>query len=883
MADPTNNDLSYLSDTFDANKLKIQELRSILSKHGVDSPKAKKKADFVELFNKNITPKKDKLLKEATKQYGKPPKQLALGEEVQSKGGVGSSKQTAKEAKTVVNTPVTPRRTTRRSIVAYSSSEDEGEPEVIQPRGKGGKKPVVQEDEGETSPFSDTNVFQASASPLQEARKAKLTKKKAAAATKEPAAVVQPEDSEAEKYIGGPKLERTPVKTARKTRHSVAGGETHPPEPFTFKKSFEPTLENVDDETVVETPEPPRATSSRRKTYGGEGIPAAASVRKRGGRKSMAAQALKPSSDDDVVEEITAVESGEEDTEDKAEAGASTGVSTPARFMSIPPLTPGAVASYSDQPLTSVPPPLTSPSGSEDWSTFSPRKDAPSDSVARKKRQTSTFRRRSTVPPPKVDRLFVALCVFTVVAMGFSHWYWEARDVIGYCDPLNPAKNEGPYTGYNPLGFVLPTCKDCPPHSVCVDKTILSCEPANYTTEVNILARLLPTKLLPFPLDQPSCVKDLRKQREEQKRDQHVETLLTVLNTAVRTWVGTAECGGFVPEITDPVRSHRTGHVLGMPWSLAKQNLRNVIGRKWDDTKFDTYWNYAIGRIRHPDPDHVVPLLTEVMDEANRTRLFQSREPPIMSLTCRLRRSIWETSKTYWMQLSGMGITVVFFVWFWFKRQTVAREARIVSQLVEDVLDAVSEEAENNRVDPVRYPMPGMAVAQLKDFFLVPHTIPGLTPIDTSSHSHEQSVVDEASGRTRFYVPDESTRDRIWDNVTRLVEKNSGLRETVMEIRGESHLVWQWIGSAALSPRKKVAAPHRERSVSPARKLDFGAGASGAGEGGSGRSSEAEPLLHSASSSPGRAAVAMVGNVMNKVEKIVERAGGRGSGVYPEN
>jgi hypothetical protein len=34
-------------------------------------------------------------------------------------------------------------------------------------------------------------------------------------------------------------------------------------------------------------------------------------------------------------------------------------------------------------------------------------------------------------------------------------------------------------------------------------------------------------------------------------------------------------------------------------------------------------------------------------------------------------------------------------------------------------------------------------------------------------------------------------------------QENSNIRETTAHIKGESHLVWKWVGSSALSPLKK--------------------------------------------------------------------------------
>ncbi|KAI9009670.1 inner nuclear membrane protein MAN1, partial [Gaertneriomyces semiglobifer] len=183
------------------------------------------------------------------------------------------------------------------------------------------------------------------------------------------------------------------------------------------------------------------------------------------------------------------------------------------------------------------------------------------------------------------------------------------------------------------------------------------------------------------------------------------------------------------------------------------------------------------------------------LDQGTRqTRLLYSRQPPIMTFTCRLRRSLWETSRAYWLELSIFGGMVMGGAFIWYKIQAKGREDHIVGKLVDDVVDAVCEEAENNRADPVRHPIPGLAVVQLKDYLL---------PISVGSvkrREHENSY-DENTGYTKWHLR-ESERDKIWEKVHQMVLRNSNIRETLMDLNGEGHLIWQWIGSHALSPKK---------------------------------------------------------------------------------
>jgi hypothetical protein len=56
-------------------------------------------------------------------------------------------------------------------------------------------------------------------------------------------------------------------------------------------------------------------------------------------------------------------------------------------------------------------------------------------------------------------------------------------------------------------------------------------------------------------------------------------------------------------------------------------------------------------------------------------------------------------------------------------------------------------------------------------------------------------------------IHDLAERNRIWDKVRVIVDKNTNVRRRVMELEGEETEAWQWVGtvprsiSGALSPR----------------------------------------------------------------------------------
>ncbi|RKO92740.1 inner nuclear membrane protein MAN1, partial [Blyttiomyces helicus] len=199
--------------------------------------------------------------------------------------------------------------------------------------------------------------------------------------------------------------------------------------------------------------------------------------------------------------------------------------------------------------------------------------------------------------------------------------------------------------------------------------------------------------------------------------------------------------------------------------------------------------------------------LTTTLDDTKTHRLITSTQPPILSYACRIRRTIWETSQEYWAELVTAAAVLLATIYGYHRHQIISRETRVVARLVDDVLDAVHEESENHRTDPIRHPVPGLSTSQLRDH-LLPGVVPGRTVSKRSGSAAVSHSVDgirttrDPSGRTVWYLAEEAARDRLWGKVQTLVLRNSNVRETSMELNGEQHLVWQWIGSHALSPRR---------------------------------------------------------------------------------
>ncbi|KAJ3152442.1 inner nuclear membrane protein enriched at telomere/subtelomere region [Geranomyces michiganensis] len=841
-------DEDYLADDFDPKSLKIAQLKSILGKHGVTTPTSQKKKEvYVDLFKSQITPFRERLANEAKKTFGKPPKNFGNGEEeevvethndslsTRLDSGQGSSANVSSGAPT----PAAVRK--RRGVAAAAS----GSSDDAQPAAQNFAKFLLDDNE---DPFSEDNVFQAS--PEKDQPVAKSPKKKSAKARQleQPSgsssslASIQDYGQEESDDLSAP---TTPVKKLKGKSRTAVPAAVASPQPFSFKKSFEQSNrgdeEEVGDEDVEEIrPTTPLRASTRRKaSVAGVASGLASPVKKTPApKRKIVGSSLRPKarigesgSEKDLIpvkRTSRASKAMAESQESSSDAPADeqsdeeTGVSQS---------TPASPANEEDE---FIPAETGSPSATEAWTTVTPKKPTPPPSVSSAmspSRMTSThkYKRPTTaLPRGRSDSWNVAILLVVLVAGAFGMWYWEQKDSLEFCDPAKTTAI-APYTGYNPLGYVLPTCKRCPDHAVCVGQSVLSCESGDYIAKPDPITSLAPwaAPALPFFVAHPTCVLDTRKQQEDLKRARNVHMLLELLETTVRHWIGRAECGG-LEHVPEDLRDPSTGRVLGMPTETARKELHKLVEKKWNAERFKTFWSLAMDEVRTPhryapasedDVSRVpTPEIVERFDRGNLTRILIPAKPPIMPLACRLRRSIWETCRAYWMQLSSLGITVLFFVWFSYKRQNIAREARIVARVLDDVLEAASEEADAFAADPIRHPIPGLRTDQLRDYYLPAHAAAGATNDD---YRHPEGAAVDDHGRMRFHIPDDAARTRIWDAVAALVQRNSSMKETVMDVQGQSHEVWQWIGSHALSPRAAKKAPVVVSNASAVKKLDF--------------------------------------------------------------
>ncbi|KAI8928935.1 hypothetical protein BC831DRAFT_391177, partial [Entophlyctis helioformis] len=202
-----------------------------------------------------------------------------------------------------------------------------------------------------------------------------------------------------------------------------------------------------------------------------------------------------------------------------------------------------------------------------------------------------------------------------------------------------------------------------------------------------------------------------------------------------------------------------------------------------------------------------VPLYT-VLDESTRqNRLLVSIHPPVMSVSCRVRRAAWRFTVDYAPHLALSCAAIIAAVIAYTLRLQAEQERRIVSIIVGDVLDMVHAESDSHHTDPVRHPAPGLSIANLHDH-LMPSSVSSGNAASTEADGTDEGTgtpyqtFADAGGHTVWVIGDTATRKRVWAAVCKEMGKTSTVRKTTMEVRGQPQDLWMWVASHALSPRK---------------------------------------------------------------------------------
>ncbi|KAJ3335046.1 hypothetical protein HDU93_006604 [Gonapodya sp. JEL0774] len=426
-------------------------------------------------------------------------------------------------------------------------------------------------------------------------------------------------------------------------------------------------------------------------------------------------------------------------------------------------------------------------------------------------------------PFPLNDILYFTIGFFLVSAAIAFIPHYSIVILRGYAStqpnlPLSPAPVEVPGSfwqsaGWNPLSHVLPWQLKCPDHALCAGGKIVGCDKGYHTAWSLIPGPI--AKYLPFPLNQPSCVFDIRAQLEAAEREVAVRGMARKLIEVVRETVGRWECGEIPVDAVVEVEVDRWDSVgrkisvrkeksKGVSLRAARTELRERVvtgGRRAPkDPEFNDLWNQVVDRVVSGEREHsddglglgtgnkekstsgleANPFANITLHTSHSDHFFTTDLPPIRSWTCTIRRAVGLYLAPAFLLVTSViaGGTYAFR-----ERARRARFARVAGDTAQRVLAFLRRAGEAVSRD------------QLRDEVVAVHVDPDeLVEVGPNgSRSMRAFPLGLRSGQV-YAGPTERDRIEFWASVAKLVTSNSNVREENVMVEGESHEGWRWTG-----------------------------------------------------------------------------------------
>ncbi|KAG0046746.1 inner nuclear membrane protein enriched at telomere/subtelomere region [Gryganskiella cystojenkinii] len=338
-----------------------------------------------------------------------------------------------------------------------------------------------------------------------------------------------------------------------------------------------------------------------------------------------------------------------------------------------------------------------------------------------------------------------ALVALSAILLSYGVWYRQTRIEVGFCTPATTQKSTAWY---------YPSCIPCPDHATCISSDVQPICPPEYILKPQLFSF---GNLLPLS---PVCV--LNKAKEYQS--------LQVADTAeklLHNHAGNIECS--MTRDSFPANSAGYRARRGITVDDLRHQLEQLKSDSVSDEDFSQYWDLALRELRRR------PNKVSFEEGVYNEDILRSLKPS-RSLGCIARQALIGLILKFKLVLGALllsaaaGLVVKNYI-------TRRRKAsRVINGLVQNVLTKLSDQAHYYYVDPVIYPEPYLPQMHLRDVLLA------------DVHSPSQ-------------------RQEIWDNVSAAVERNSNVRTSSQEYRGEPHRVWEWVGASGVLSDQ--AAGHR--------------------------------------------------------------------------
>lgn len=361
-----------------------------------------------------------------------------------------------------------------------------------------------------------------------------------------------------------------------------------------------------------------------------------------------------------------------------------------------------------------------------------------------------------------------------VALLGYGSWWRQEKIRLGYADiGEQPAGDDGARLPL--IEFLRPKPNPCPSHGICMNGNFVQCE-TDYVPEQHPLSF---GGLVPLGVQ---C-------RPDTEKLTRIMAIADRMNDYLREKEGMVQCGTIrASPVTGPgsviARGFSEDQLRSLLWSEKNPNV--------PDNQFAEYLNSALQDLRSRKEDVEIEEQVEskvIADQDQEDedspqdviKTYFASTKPKMDVSCRMRIESRRLAYRFRVELGSAAALAAFVAYIRGALAHRRAEQAQIAQLVQLALDKLSDQERMHYTDPVQNPQPYMATAHLRDFLLA------------SEHS--------ASKRTK-----------LWQGVQRVVESNSNVRTRQVDLRGEWHRVWEWVGYQSSAP----TSPMIEGKVYPA-------------------------------------------------------------------
>ncbi|KAK6364043.1 inner nuclear membrane protein enriched at telomere/subtelomere region [Exophiala oligosperma] len=373
-------------------------------------------------------------------------------------------------------------------------------------------------------------------------------------------------------------------------------------------------------------------------------------------------------------------------------------------------------------------------------------------------RPSALVRRKKQKPTSTVAKT-APWAVMTTVLAALAGWYRQEKINVGYCGVGEPhwSLAQNPHIPAWVHQNFEPTCEPCPQHAICYPDMEVQCE-TDFVLQPHPLSV---NGLVPLP---PTCEPDSEKQRRiKAVADRAVEDL--------RERRAAYECGDTVSKAEEAVSS-ATANVQAVAKSTAsklevteedlKKSVSKLRRKGMTEQEFEDLWRGALGDIMGRDE-------VEVTHDTSGRLVLSSTSLARLPFGCAARRSMVRTVS---QNRIPIGVLIAIISALFYGRNKIMAYQRATAQipgLVATTLDRLATQAA--LYHDQRTSEAFISVGQLRD--------------DVLRH-----------------VFSASERERVWQNVRKIIESNSNVRAATREggKTGEWSRVWEWIGPVDLAP-----------------------------------------------------------------------------------